>query len=78
MNNIDSPWLIGRKEIAAYSRSSVWSVTAMVSAGMRCSGGKVKGQEVRTKREWVDDFLENNPDFRASDYHQPKPRVRSI
>tara|TARA_R100000773_G_scaffold29104_1_gene24994 strand:- start:10513 stop:10731 length:219 start_codon:yes stop_codon:yes gene_type:complete len=71
-----SEWLVGRQEIADYAGVSVWTVTAMQKAGLQASGGKVKGSPPRTKKNWVDEFFEKNPDFVASDYN--RPRIRSI
>ena len=71
-------WLIGRQEIADYSQCSTWTVTAMLKAGLRASGGKVKGSPPRTKPEWVDEFFVENPNFIAREYHNPKLRIRSI
>lgn len=65
----ESPWLVGRQEIADYAKCSPWSVTMMIKAGMQCYGGKVRGSEPRVRREWVDEFFKNNPDFVASRYH---------
>tara|TARA_Y100000004_G_C8800330_1_gene363098 strand:+ start:170 stop:322 length:153 start_codon:yes stop_codon:yes gene_type:complete len=50
----------------------------MLKAGLKASGGKVKGSPPRTKPEWVDEFFAENPDFIASEYHKPKPRIRSL
>lgn len=69
-----SPWLVGRQEIADYAKCSTWSVTMMIKAGLRCYGGKVRGSEPRTKEQWVDDFFEENPDFKAS-RHRVRVRV---
>lgn len=70
--------LIGRQEIADYAKCSTWTVTAMIKAGLRCSGGQVKGSPPRTTTKNVDDFFKYKKDFRASDYHAPKPRIRSL
>ena len=72
-----SDWLVGRQEIADYAKCSTWTVTAMVKAGLRCSGGKVKGSPPRTTKKDVDDFLKYKRDFRASDYHS-KPKMRFL
>jgi len=63
-------WLVGRQEIGQYARVSTWTVTAMIHAGLKCSGGRVKGSEPRTKCDWVDDFFEKHPNFIASHYHR--------
>jgi hypothetical protein len=47
----------------------------MIRAGMHCHGGKISGSEPRAKREWVDAFFEENPDFVASRY---RVRVRIL
>lgn len=74
-----SDWLVGRQEIADYARVSVWTVTAMVKAGLQCSGGGKKGSEPRAKKEWVDSFFEERPNFSASEHNRrSKPRVRSL
>jgi|TARA_Y100000004_G_scaffold121532_1_gene136621 hypothetical protein len=73
-----SDWLIGRQEIADYAVCSTWTVTAMLKAGLKASGGKVKGSPPRTKKEYVDQFFIDNPDFNASKFHKPKPRIRSL
>ena len=74
-----SDWLIGRQEISDYARVSVWTVTAMLKAGLQSSGGGKKGLEPRTKKEWVDKFFIDNPKFNASEYNRKtKPRIRSI
>tara|TARA_R110001632_G_scaffold220968_1_gene351217 strand:+ start:2052 stop:2285 length:234 start_codon:yes stop_codon:yes gene_type:complete len=70
----NNEWLIGRQEIATYSRVSKWTVTAMIHAGLRCSGGKIKGSEPRARPEWVDIFFETHPNFVASHYHGRKPK----
>lgn len=67
-------WLIGRQEIADYAKVSVWTVTAMMKAGLECSGGKVRGSPPRTTKTRVDNFYTSNPDFVASDYIKPKMR----
>lgn len=64
----DKSRLIGRKEIAYYIGCSVWTVSAMVKAGLKCSGGGMKGKPAMTKKEWVDDFFVDNPDFVARKY----------
>ena len=69
-------WLIGRQEIADYAKCSVWTVTAMMKAGLICYGGRVRGSQPRTTTSNVDEFYMNNSDFVASDYH--KPRIRNI
>jgi len=71
----DTPWLVGRQQIADYANCSPWSVTMMIRAGMHCHGGKISGSEPRAKREWVDAFFEENPDFVASRY---RVRVRIL
>lgn len=71
-------WLVGRQEIADYAKTSKWTVTAMIHAGLRCSGGRVKGSEPRTKPKWVDEFFENNPNFVASHYHKPTQKRLKI
>jgi hypothetical protein len=71
----ESPWLVGRQQIADYANCSPWTVTMMLKAGLRCYGGGRNGAEARTKREWVDDFFENNPDFVASRH---RVRVRFL
>lgn len=73
-----SDYLIGRKEIAAYARVSVWTVTAMLKAGLEYYGVQRKGSQVRTTKLAVDNFFKNNPEFIASDYHKPAPRIRNI
>lgn len=74
-----SEWLVGRQEIADYARTSKWTVTAMIHAGLKCSGGRIKGSEPRTKTEWVDTFFENNPNFIASHYHRrTEKRLRIV
>tara|TARA_Y100000361_G_scaffold140853_1_gene145381 strand:- start:5485 stop:5697 length:213 start_codon:yes stop_codon:yes gene_type:complete len=60
--------LIGRKEIARYAGCSVWTVSAMIKAGLQCSGGGVKGKPAITKKEFVDEFFIDNPKFIARDY----------
>ena len=40
-----SDWLIGRQEIADYSRVSVWTVTAMLKAGLNCYSGTGRGSQ---------------------------------
>lgn len=60
--------LIGRKEIASYSGCSVWTVSAMIKAGLKCSGGGIKGKPAITKKEYVDNFFDENPSFIARDY----------
>ena len=70
--------LVGRDEIADYAKCSVWTVTAMIKAGLRCSGGKTKGSPPRTTKKDVDDFFKYKKDFVASDYHTSKPRCRLI
>lgn len=64
---MDNNILIGRKEIASHARCSVWSVTAMIKAGLKCTGGKIKGKPPITTKEIVDDFLLNK-DFVARNY----------
>lgn len=64
--------LIGRQEIATYAGVSVWTVTAMIKAGLRCSGGKVKGSPPVTNTLHVDKFFEENLDFTARSYHTKK------
>lgn len=61
--------LVGRKEIASYARCSVWTVTAMIKAGLKCSGGRVKGRPPVTKTCHVDKFFEDHIDFTARKYH---------
>lgn len=73
-----SQYLIGRQEIADYARVSVWTVTAMIKAGLVCYGGQIRGHPPRTTKAEVDNFIRLNPDFVASDYHKPKPRIRHI
>ena len=76
---MSSDWLVGRKEIAHYAGVSCWTVTAMIKAGLQSSGGHIKGSPPRTKKEWVDKFFEESPDFVASHYNKPpRPRVRSL
>ncbi len=73
-----SDWLIGRQEIADYSRVSVWTVTAMLKAGLNCYSGTGRGSQPRTTKQDVNNFFKDNPDFIASDYHKPKPRIRNV
>ena len=61
--------LVGRKEIAEYAKCSVWTVTAMIKAGLRCSGGRKKGKPPVTNTYHVDNFFEENLDFTARSYH---------
>lgn len=63
----DKDLLIGRKEIASHARCSVWTVTAMIKAGLKCTGGKIKGKPPITTKETVDNFLLNK-DFVARNY----------
>lgn len=69
----DKNLLIGRKEIANHARCSVWTVTAMIKAGLKCSGGKIKGKPPITTKESVDDFLLNH-DFVARNYLKKEKR----
>lgn len=62
----ETPWLVGRQQIADYANCSTWTVTMMIRAGMKCLGGRVKGSEPRTKKEWVDKFFEDHEDFSPS------------
>ena len=65
----ESPWLIGRQEIADYAGGICPNgVTAMIKAGLKCYGGKKKGSTLRSKAEWVDDFFKEHPDFIPSRY----------
>jgi hypothetical protein len=64
--------LIGRKEIASYAQCSVWTVTAMIKAGLVCSGGKIKGKPPVTKTTDVDNFFRDNTDFTARSYYNLK------
>lgn len=61
--------LVGRQEIASYAKCSVWTVTAMIKAGLRCSGGRKKGKPPVTNTCHVDNFFEENLDFTARSYH---------
>jgi hypothetical protein len=70
MNNNN---LIGRKEIACYAGCSVWTVTAMIKAGLKCTGGKIKGKPPITKKEYVDDFL-HTQEFVARNYLKKQKR----
>lgn len=67
-----SEHLIGRKEISNYARVSVWTVTAMIKAGLECTGGRKKGKPPITTKSNVDDFFKNNVAFVARDYHISK------
>lgn len=73
-----SDHLIGRQEIADYARVSVWTVTAMIKAGLVCYTGGRRGSPPRTTAENVDNFFKDNPNFVASDYHKPTPRCRNL
>ena len=68
----ESPWIVGRQAIGDYAGVSTWTVTAMIKAGLRCCGGKKNGCEPKSKAEWIDEFIENNPDFIARDYFKKK------
>ena len=70
--------LIGRQEIADYCRCSTWTVTAMIKAGLKCSGGKTKGSPPRTTTDDVYNFFKYKQDFKASDYHSNKPNVKYL
>ena len=52
-----SDWLIGRQEIADYSRVSVWTVTAMLKAGLICYSGAGRGSPPRTTKQDVKCFI---------------------
>lgn len=67
-----SEWLVGRQEIADYAKCSVWTVTAMIKAGLECSGGNIGGSPPKTTKLNVDKFYKNNPNFIASHYHKAK------
>tara|TARA_B100002019_G_scaffold293349_1_gene320329 strand:- start:1497 stop:1718 length:222 start_codon:yes stop_codon:yes gene_type:complete len=69
MRVLEGHILIGRKEIANYANVSVWTVSAMVKAGLNCSGGKKKGKPPITTKQAVDEFLIDNKNFVARKYH---------
>lgn len=68
----ESPWIVGRQAIGDYAGVSVWTVTMMIKAGLKCYGGKKNGLEPRSKPEWIDDFFDSHPNFTARDYMKKK------
>ena len=72
----ESPWIVGRQAIGDYANVSVAVVTAMIKAGLKCSGGKKKGLEPRSKAEWIDEFFEDNPNFIARNYLKKKKSAK--
>ena len=67
-----SDLVFGRQEIGDYAKVSVWTVTAMIKAGLECSGGNIGGSPPRTTKLNVDKFYKNNPNFIASHYHRSR------
>ena len=73
-----SNWLLGRQEIADYARVSVWTVTAMIKAGLKIYNEPKKGIEPRTTKEDVDNFFKQHSNFVAREWHKPNVRCRNI
>jgi hypothetical protein len=56
-SSVDSPWLIGTREIGAYLRMSPDEVGDLLRTGDLRGNQKKRGGTWRTHKQWADAFL---------------------
>lgn len=62
----ESPWLIGVKDIAEYAQYGTTVVNTALLAGELEGRRRTVHSQWRSKREWVDQWIDNFPSVAAS------------